>query len=108
MNVGVPKETTPGERRVALVPELLSRLGSSGFDVAVERGAGTAASFPDAAFEEAGATIVSDAYADVDAIARVQKPSEDGLAKLPDGEGLIGFLQPLPEPDGIERLRLPR
>src|SRR2546423_13969854 len=104
MNVGVPKETTPGERRVALVPELVSRLGSSGFEVAVERGAGAAASFPDAAFEEAGATIVSDAYADVDAIARVQKPSADELAKLHDGEVLIGFLQPLTDPDGIERL----
>ena len=59
MKVGVPKETLPGERRVALVPDVLAKLKAAGIDVLVERGAGTAASFTDAMFEEAGATLVA-------------------------------------------------
>ncbi|TML65836.1 MAG: NAD(P)(+) transhydrogenase (Re/Si-specific) subunit alpha, partial [Actinobacteria bacterium] len=58
MRLGVPKETVPGERRVALVPEAVGRLAGAGFEVAVERGAGEAASFPDEAFAEAGASLV--------------------------------------------------
>ena len=55
MKVAVPKETAPGERRVALVPEIVSKLTASGIDVIVEAGAGAAASFSDEAFREAGA-----------------------------------------------------
>src|SRR5205085_5070033 len=56
MRLGVPKETAPGERRVALVPETVGRLAGAGFEVAVERGAGAVAAFPDEAFAEAGAS----------------------------------------------------
>ena len=56
MKVGVPKETARGERRVALVPELVSRLAGTAIEVVVEPGAGEAASFTDEAFRQAGAT----------------------------------------------------
>ncbi|HEX2292555.1 MAG TPA: Re/Si-specific NAD(P)(+) transhydrogenase subunit alpha [Gaiellaceae bacterium] len=106
MRVVVPKETTPGERRVALVPATVGKLAGSGFDVAVERGAGAGASFPDASYEEAGARVVGpdDLYADAEGIVKVQKPSEDEVSRLPAGSILISFLQPLTDPDGIRRL----
>jgi H+-translocating NAD(P) transhydrogenase subunit alpha len=102
MRVGVPKETAPGERRVALVPDVVSRL--EGSTVAVERGAGAAAGFPDAAYAEAGAELVEDAFAGTDAVAKVAKPNESELAQLHSGQLLVGFLQPLTDPDGIARL----
>jgi NAD(P) transhydrogenase subunit alpha len=102
MRVGVPKEQTAGERRVALVPDVIGRL--DGIEVNVERGAGTAAGFADDAYEEAGATLVGDAWSDVDVVAKVAKPTEDEARKLRDGQVLIAFLQPLTDLDGIERL----
>ncbi|MDP9232072.1 MAG: Re/Si-specific NAD(P)(+) transhydrogenase subunit alpha [Actinomycetota bacterium] len=104
MRVGVPKERAAGERRVALVPELVGRLVSGRFEVLVEQGAGEAASFPDAAYTEAGARVVADVYGEAEAIAKVQKPSEEETARLREGQVLIGFLQPLTDPDGIARL----
>jgi NAD(P) transhydrogenase subunit alpha len=103
MNVGVPRETAPGERRVALVPESVKRLSGSGFELVVEAGAGHAASFTDDAYSEAGATVGGDPYA-ADAVVRVQPPSDDEAARLRDGQVLIGFLQPLTSPDGVRRL----
>src|SRR5438552_7416008 len=104
MRVGVPRERAAGERRVALVPELVARLVPSGFDVLVERGAGEAASFPDSSYEEAGAQILDDAYG-ADVVVKVQGPSAEEAARLREGQVLIGFLQPLTDPEGIERLR---
>jgi NAD(P) transhydrogenase subunit alpha len=104
MRIGVPKESAAGERRVALVPELVSKLVPAGFEVLVERSAGKAASFPDVAYEEAGARIVDDAWSDAEAVVKVQKPSADEVARLREGQVLIGFLQPLTDTEGIERL----
>jgi NAD(P) transhydrogenase subunit alpha len=89
---------------VALVPELAGRLVASGFEVLIERGAGEAASFPDAAYEEAGARVLDDVYGEADAVAKVQSPSEEEVARLREGQVLVGFLQPLTDPEGIERL----
>ena len=100
MKVGVPKETAEGERRVALVPDLVSKL--DGIEVVVEQGAGAAASFTDDAFTEAGAAI-GDPWA-ADLVAKVRKPNDDEAGKLRDGQVLIGFLQPLTDQEGIERL----
>ncbi len=100
----MPRERAAGERRVALVPELVGRLVPGGFEVLVERGAGEAASFLDAAYEEAGARVVDDVYGEAEAVAKVQKPSEDEAARLREGQVLIGFLQPLTDPEGIARL----
>jgi NAD(P) transhydrogenase subunit alpha len=103
MRIGVPRETAAGERRVALVPEIVGKLVPAGFEVVVQRAAGEAASFPDAAYEEAGARLVDD-WADAEAVVKVQKPSEEEAGRLRDGQVLIGFLQPLTDPEGIERL----
>jgi NAD(P) transhydrogenase subunit alpha len=106
MRVAVPRETAAGERRVALVPDAVTRLAAAGFEVVVERGAGTAAGFPDAAYAEAGATA-ADAAALLDgagALLRVAPPSESEADGLPADLVLIGFLAPLSDPDGIERL----
>jgi NAD(P) transhydrogenase subunit alpha len=102
MRVGVPKETAPGERRVALVPEIVSRLSSTGFEVTVEAGAGEAAAFGDDAFREAGAAV-GDPW-DADLVAKVRKPDENEIDRLRDGQVLVGFLQPLTDAAGIERL----
>src|SRR5437588_9237765 len=107
MRVGVPKELVAGERRVALVPETVARLTAGGFDVIVQDGAGAAASFPDAAYVDAGASIepsALDADADADAVVKVRAPSEEEAARLREGSILIAFLQPLTDEAGIERL----
>jgi NAD(P) transhydrogenase subunit alpha len=100
MKVGVAKETAPGERRVALVPEVLGKLKAAGLEILVERGAGAGSSIPDAAYQEAGATIVStdDLYRDADAILRVAKPSDGEVKKLRTGQALLGLLSPLIDP----------
>src|SRR6266513_2250890 len=103
MKVGVPRETAAGERRVALVPETVKRLAGGGFEVAVERGAGETASFPDPDYEQAGATLVDDAYS-AEAVVKVQPPSSGEGDRLREGQILIGFLQPLTDRDGINRL----
>jgi NAD(P) transhydrogenase subunit alpha len=106
MKVGVPKETLPGERRVALVPEALGKLKAAGIEILVERGAGTAAAFPDAAYEEAGATIVSadEVYAKADCVVKIQKPSEAEAARLRSGQALVGLLSPLIDPGLMQQL----
>src|SRR3954452_22996677 len=103
MRIGVPKETAPGERRVALVPDVVGKLVTAGFEVLVQRGAGEAASFPDAAYEEAAARLADD-WTDADAVVKVHKPSDQEADRLRDGQLLIGFLQPLTDREGVERL----
>jgi NAD/NADP transhydrogenase alpha subunit len=106
MKVGVAKETAPGERRVALVPEVLGKLKAAGLDILVERGAGAGAAIPDAAYEEAGATIVStdDLYRGADAILRVAKPSDKEVGRLRTGQVLLGLLSPLIDPKTAKAL----
>lgn len=102
MRVGVVRETAQGERRVALVPETVAKLAAAGFELVVEPGAGTAASFLDDAYREAGATLA--APWDADAVVKVRKPDEAEVARLHDGQLLIGFLDPLSDRDGVQRL----
>jgi NAD(P) transhydrogenase subunit alpha len=99
MRVGVVRETAPGERRVALVPETVGKLAASGFDVVVEPGAGAPASFPDEAYTAAGATLGSPW--DADAVVAVRKPD---AALLREGQLLVGFLDPLADRQGVDRL----
>ena len=100
MKVGVAKETAPGERRVALVPEALGKLQAAGCEILVESGAGAGSALPDSAYADAGATVVSaDAlYQGADVILRVAKPSAAEAARLRSGQAVIGFLQPLIDP----------
>ena len=105
MRVAVPKETAPGERRVALVPETVTKLGD-GFQVRVERGAGAAAGFRDDAYAEAGAELVDGTPAEgADCLACVRSPSPDLVGALSSGTVVIGFLEPLTDSEGIARLR---
>jgi proton-translocating NAD(P)+ transhydrogenase subunit alpha len=104
MRVGVPKESAPGEGRVALVPESVGRLAAAGSSVTVEVGAGAAAGYPDEAYAEVGASVGHDPYADADLIARVRKPESDELARLTEGVVLVGFLEPLSDREGVDRL----
>ena len=96
------RETTPGERRVAIVPETASRLVKGGNEVVIERGAGEASSFPDRMYTEAGASI-GDAWA-ADLVLKVAKPSDDELGRIHEGAVLIAFLQPLTNHDLVRDL----
>jgi len=102
MRIGVVRETTPGERRVALVPETVGRLAKSGNEVIVERGAGEASSFPDRMYTEAGGTI-GDAW-DAELVLKVARPSDEELARLREGAVLIAFLSPLTNHDLVREL----
>lgn len=106
MRIGVPKETVEGERRVALVPEVVRKLTGSGLDVVVERGAGAEALIPDGSFEEAGATLTDDAATvwQSDVVVKVSPPSNEEVGRLGRDSVLIGFLAPLTNPDGIRAL----
>ncbi|HEV2590531.1 MAG TPA: Re/Si-specific NAD(P)(+) transhydrogenase subunit alpha [Gaiellaceae bacterium] len=101
MRVGVPKETAAGERRVALIPETVSRLGE-GVEVVVEAGAGGAAGFADEAYREAGASV-GDPWS-TDVVLKVASPSAAEVAQLHSGQALISFLQPLTDREGVRRL----
>jgi proton-translocating NAD(P)+ transhydrogenase subunit alpha len=105
MKVSVVKETAPGERRVALVPEAVGKLRAAGLEVLVESGAGEGAWLTDDGYAEAGATIVSrpDALA-ADVVLMVGKPDEHALGALRAGQALIGMLTPLTDPDLAARL----
>ena len=106
MKIAVPKERAAGERRVALVPDIVAKFVKNGITVAVEHDAGAAAGFVDAAYEKAGATIVADPkalVADADVIARVGRPTDDELEGLKRGAIVVGFLSPLGDPRSVER-----
>ena len=102
MNVSVPKETAAGERRVALVPEVVDRLVKSGVEVVVEAGAGAGAHEPDSAYEAAGAAIGDGFSGDV--VAKVAPPNFEEIGRLSRGGVLVGFLQPLTAADTVRAL----
>ncbi|HEY9625036.1 MAG TPA: Re/Si-specific NAD(P)(+) transhydrogenase subunit alpha [Crinalium sp.] len=112
MKVAVAKEIEVGERRVALIPDTVSRLVKQGLEVWVESGAGDRAYFSDAAYEAAGATIVADTahlWGSADVVLKINPPQEreDGqmeLNLLREGSILISFLNPLGDPALIQRL----
>jgi H+-translocating NAD(P) transhydrogenase subunit alpha len=89
MRLGVPKETAPGERRVALVPETVGRL-PDGVDLVIETGAGDESSFDDDAYRAAGATVGDPWTAEI--VAKVAWPSGEEIQRLRSGQALIGFL----------------
>jgi proton-translocating NAD(P)+ transhydrogenase subunit alpha len=100
MKLGVVKETAPGERRVALVPEMIGRLQGAGVEVLVESGAGDAAWFADSAYAQAGATITTRAelLAAADIIVTVGRPDDQLIAGLAEGKAVLGMLNPLADP----------
>jgi NAD(P) transhydrogenase subunit alpha len=106
MRIGVPKETAGGEHRVALVPEVVSKLKAKGLDVVVQNGAGTDALVPDSAFAEAGAELSADAAAiwGADVVVTIAPPDPEQIRSLGQGSILIGFLAPLSSPQTTKAL----
>jgi NAD(P) transhydrogenase subunit alpha len=105
--LAVPKESWPGERRVAATPETVTRLVGMGFDVRVEADAGLKASFADEEYAKAGATVVADGaglWSGADVLIKVQPPSTDEVDRLRPGAVLISFLWPGKNKGLIERL----
>ncbi|MGZ6694464.1 MAG: Re/Si-specific NAD(P)(+) transhydrogenase subunit alpha [Solirubrobacteraceae bacterium] len=102
MKVGVPRESAPGERRVALVPDVVKRLGAKNVEVVVEAGAGEQALIPDAVFTDAGATIGDPWSADV--VVKVAPPSAEEIGRLGRGGVLVGFLAPRTQPETLKAL----
>ncbi|MGE0814596.1 MAG: Re/Si-specific NAD(P)(+) transhydrogenase subunit alpha [Vicinamibacterales bacterium] len=107
MVVGVPKESWPGERRVAATPETVTKLVGMGFDVQVESQAGLLAAFADEAYIKAGATMAPDAaslWGGADILLKVQPPSPAEVDRLKPGALLISFLWPGKNTDIVDRL----
>jgi NAD(P) transhydrogenase subunit alpha len=113
MIVGVPRESYPGERRVAIVPAVLPALAKGGLEVIVEAGAGVEAGYPDAAYEAKGAKIVADraaVFAAADIVVQVlcygsnDKTGEADLPVMRRDQLLVGFLRPLGELKTIQQI----
>jgi NAD(P) transhydrogenase subunit alpha len=104
MIVGVPKETVPGERRVALVPELVPKLAKASLDVVVQAGAGGPAGFLDQHYLDKGARVEPDVWQQADLLLKAQPPRVEEIDKFKAGATLIGFLQPYTNTTGIQAL----
>ncbi len=104
MIVSVPKETVPGEHRVALVPELVPRLTKAGLDVVVQSGAGESAGFLDAAYAGKGARLEAEVFDKADVLLKVQPPTLDEIGRMKENSLLISFLQPYTNITAIKAL----
>ena len=107
MKIGVPRESHPGERRVATTPEVASQLMKLGYSVVVQSGAGAEASFADDAYRGAGCEIVAssaEVYDQSDIVLKVRAPDNDELAMLRSGQTLISFIWPAQNPDLLATL----
>jgi len=107
MNVGIPKETAPLERRVAASPDTVQRLRKLGLDVLVQTGAGIESGFPDEVFIQAGARVVLDAralFAESDLVLKVRPPTLAEVDLMKPGSALVGFFWPAQNKALIERL----
>lgn len=107
MIIAIPRETAPGEARVAATPDSVKRLRDLGFSVAVEKGAGAQASFTDEAYAEAGAEIREDikqCLEGADLVFKVQAPSDEELALIPEGATLVAFLKPAQNAELLQKL----
>jgi NAD(P) transhydrogenase subunit alpha len=107
MKIAVPRETAPGETRVALTPQAITALLEDGVDVVVQSGAGDSSFISDEAFREAGASIVPDAaalYGEADLVVRVGRPSDEETGMMRSGAIIIGTLGTLSNPELAKRL----
>ncbi len=108
IKIAVPKEEAPGERRVALVPEVAGKLVRQGHAVAVESGAGVGAHYLDDAYEKVGAQLVekrTELLGGAQIVLKVQPPTEDEIDALPEGAVLIGFMYPHRYPERVAKMR---
>jgi len=107
MRIAVPRETAPGERRVALVPESIKKLVAAGYEIAVQAGAGEAAGLADQAYREAGATIEADPallVQSADLLLKVGPPTSGEIGGLRAGAIYLGSLMPLRNLDTVSAL----
>jgi H+-translocating NAD(P) transhydrogenase subunit alpha len=103
MRIAVPKEIKSGEKRVALVPDIISKLTKAGLEVVIETGAGVAAQYSDKQFSDAGAQVKStDVIADADVVLSVQPLNPAQMKTLKKGAITISFLSPTTSTDSIE------
>lgn len=106
MRIGIPREVRAGERLVAATPKTVSALATLGYEVVVEAGAGSAATFADAAYQAAGARIASAGEAwGADIVTAVNAPTPEQVAAMRAGSTLIAMLAPAARPDLLEDLR---
>ncbi len=106
MRIGVPREVHDGERRVATTPDVAAQLQKLGFSIAVEAGAGAAASYSDEAYREAGCDVQSadDIWSNSDIVMKVRAPEGDETGRLGSNQTLISFLWPGQNPELLEQL----
>lgn len=105
MLIGIPKECAAGETRVAATPTSVAQLQKLGFEVMVERGAGEAASFHDAAYAEAGARVGSaEEVWQQPIVFKVNAPTDAEIARLQQGATLVSYIQPAQNPQRLEAL----
>ena len=107
MKLAVPTETRRGERRVGLVPDVVKKLVGTGWEVCVQAGAGVQAEFPDDAFKDAGATIAADVAATLSGaglVIRVNAPSAEDVAAVPEGAAILSFFQVSQSEDALRAL----
>jgi len=110
-SIGIPKEVFPGEKRVATVPDVVQKLMKLGFAVAVQSGAGEAASIGDDAYRAAGASIVPDAaslWSGSDIVFKVRAPSRDEVTLMREGGTLVSFIAPAQNPELLQALAAKR
>ncbi len=105
MKIGTPKETYKGENRVAMTPDSAVQLQKLGYECLIEKGAGAAAGFSDAAYEAAGVEVMKTAaslWKAADIIAKVRQPDATELKRLTKDKTLISFFNPAGNEDGME------
>ena len=98
MRIVIPRETAPGEHRVALVPESCKKLIQIGYDIAVQAGAGAAAGFPDQGYTDVNVSVRPDPVsliADADIVVKATAPTADEVACMKPGTIYVGSLMPL-------------
>ncbi len=108
MRVAVPRETAPGERRVALVPDVVPKLAGAGSDVTIEAGAGAGALIADSSYTDKGAALAPDAtalFSAADVVCKVQPPTQQEARELREGSAVVSFLQPTSDLELIGVLR---
>src|SRR3954465_14967874 len=98
MKIGVPKETAEGERRVALTPDVVKAMTAKEIEVVVESGAGEGASHADSEYSDGGGKVGENPWA-ADVVLKVVPPTDDEVGRLRQGQILIGFLEPLTNPE---------
>ena len=104
MRIGVPRETRPGETRVAATPKTVEAIRALGYAVFVERDAGALSSFDDAAYLRAGADVIDEAVWNADVLLKINAPSDAEIALLRPGQVVVSLLSPALNPDLVQTL----